>query len=296
MEILGGKLMDTFMDRLAHKLTAQEMIKANSAADAEEMNKLKSQIEGYQMILDRMQQLMDDSAEKLESGAEKFESGAAKIENAKVDDAQIGRLVDESIAKIEQMQQNEDSLEELRAVNEALKEELKAEIEKLALSIEDTKVDIEVAKAGIKEMRGSVEATKTCVEAAQVNLEESKNVIEESKVLTAESREAGSELREHVEDLKTLVEELKVSEDENKTAVFDRVKGVDDNVHRECVKVYRNVQAVVVDENGKQSDSFSYSFKEIKRKLGLVLNISIAALVAALGGLIFQVLVYLHII
>ena len=36
--------MDTFMDKLAQKLNAQEMIKANSAADAEEMDQLKSQL------------------------------------------------------------------------------------------------------------------------------------------------------------------------------------------------------------------------------------------------------------
>ena len=34
--------MDTFMDKLAQKLNAQEMIKANSAADAEEMDQLKA--------------------------------------------------------------------------------------------------------------------------------------------------------------------------------------------------------------------------------------------------------------
>ena len=39
--MFGGRLMDTFMDKLAQKLTAQEMIKANMAADAEEMNRLK---------------------------------------------------------------------------------------------------------------------------------------------------------------------------------------------------------------------------------------------------------------
>ena len=41
--MFGGRWMDTFMDKLAQKLNAQEMIKANSAADAEEMDQLKSQ-------------------------------------------------------------------------------------------------------------------------------------------------------------------------------------------------------------------------------------------------------------
>ena len=36
--------MDMFMDKLAQKLTAQEIIKANTAADVEELNKLKNQI------------------------------------------------------------------------------------------------------------------------------------------------------------------------------------------------------------------------------------------------------------
>ena len=40
--MFGGRWMDTFMDKLAQKLNAQEMIKANSAADAEEMDQLKA--------------------------------------------------------------------------------------------------------------------------------------------------------------------------------------------------------------------------------------------------------------
>ena len=49
--MFGGKWMDTFMDKLAQKLNAQEMIKANSAADAEEMNQLKNQLREYDECL-----------------------------------------------------------------------------------------------------------------------------------------------------------------------------------------------------------------------------------------------------
>ena len=49
--------MDTFMDKLAQKLNAQEMIKANSAADAEEMDQLKSQLREYDECLAQMQQV-----------------------------------------------------------------------------------------------------------------------------------------------------------------------------------------------------------------------------------------------
>ena len=39
--------MDTFMDNLAQRLSAQEMISANTAAEAEELNQLKVQVKDY---------------------------------------------------------------------------------------------------------------------------------------------------------------------------------------------------------------------------------------------------------
>ena len=46
--------MDMFIDKLAQKLTAQEMIKANMAADAEEMNKLKGKTKEYAEALEQI--------------------------------------------------------------------------------------------------------------------------------------------------------------------------------------------------------------------------------------------------
>lgn len=57
--------MDMFMDKLAQKLTAQEIIKANTAADIEELNRLKNQIAEYNECLAKLQKLIDDGAAKL---------------------------------------------------------------------------------------------------------------------------------------------------------------------------------------------------------------------------------------
>ena len=171
--------MDTFMDKLAQKLTAQEMIKANTAADAEEMERLKAEMKEYRDILTQMKQMVEDGSEKLQ--------------NAKVDGKEIDRLVQESIDKIEQIQQQQNT-EELQK------------------------------------------------------------------------------------------------------ALIDRISVSEENTHKECVKVYRNVQAVVVEENGKQTDSIAEVINSVKGKLNAVLGISIAALVVAVGGVVFQVLTRLHII
>lgn len=74
--------MDMFMDKLAQKLTAQEIIKANTAADVEELNKLKNQIAEYNECLGKLQKLIDD--------------GFGKLSGIHADDGEIGRLVREN--------------------------------------------------------------------------------------------------------------------------------------------------------------------------------------------------------
>ena len=59
--------------------------------------------------------------------------------------------------------------------------------------------------------------------------------------------------------------------------------------------MYRNVQAVVVEESNKQTEAVNAAATGLKGKLNAILGISIAALVAALGGIAFQVLTYLQV-
>ena len=159
--------MDTFMDKLAQKLNAQEMIKANSAADAEEMDQLKNQLREYDECLAQMQQ---ENTEKLQE------------------------LQQEYTTKLEEIRQNTEELEDLR---------------------------------------------------------------------------------KHLDE---------------------KLDGSDENVHKECVKVYRNVQAAVVEENEKQTEAIAGKIKEsLNGKLNGVLGVSIAALLVAAADIVLHVLSVLHI-
>lgn len=214
--------MDTFMDKLAQKLTAQEMIKANTAAETEEMNKLKDRNREYREILSRLQNLLSDSEEKLK--------------NAKVDGDAINRLVEESIAKIEQLQRNPEALGEM------------------------------------------------------------KTLLAEQKSFLENQLNGRQEYQSSLEEQKKALDELKGSLEEWNQTLGEKLLGLDENVHKECVKVYRNVQAVVVEENGKQTESVVKAVNELKGKLGTVFGVSVAALAFALGGVVFQVLVWLQIL
>ena len=189
--------MDTFIDKLVHKLTAHEMIKANSAADAAELQRTKSQLAKYEELLNQLREVGRLNAESAKQVRDLTAEGVAKLEDTR----KVEQLVDEAIAKIAQMQNAEVDMEQL----EAKLEELKASIQPML-----------------------------------------------------------DQLSEHV--------------------------------HKENVKVYRNVQAVVVDETTKVTDTLGKTVKSLSGKLTAVLTISIVALLASVAGLVFQILVYLHII
>lgn len=175
--------MDMFMDKLAQRMNAQEIIKANTAADTEEMNQMKTQLAAYNDCLKKLRVLIDE--------------GTEKIENTQVNGDEINRLVAESIEKIQSIQQNTTELEDLKM-------RLEGQLENL------------------------------------------------------------------------------------NTGVSEKMTASEENVHKECVKVYRNVQAVVVEESVKQKEAIAETAKateKLKGKINAVLGISIAALIVSLSGL-----------
>lgn len=228
--------MDTFMDKLAQKLNAQEMIRANSAADAEEMGKLRNQVAEYNECLAKMQKLLDE--------------GAQKLDGAQVNGEEINRLVEESIAKIGAMQKDTESIEHIKAALEKLNASLDAALE------------------GQKNTLGeALEAQKSSVAA----------VLEEQKTSVAAA----------LEEQKTSVT---AALEEQKTLLGTKLDDCNENVHKECVKVYRNVQAVVVEENGKQTENVVASVNKLKGKMNAVLGVSITAMILALASVVLQVL------
>ena len=199
--------MDTFMDKLAQKLNAQEMIKANSAADAEEMDQLKSQLREYDECLAQMQQV-NKELKAINQEMEKLMSETIAPE--------VTKLSEEGVAALQKLQQ--ENTEKL----EALGQQYTAKLEELQ-----------------------------------------------------QSTEVLDELQKHVDEKLSTTEE---------------------NVHKEYVKVYRNVQAVVVEENEKQTEAIAAKVKEnLGSKLNGVLGVSIAAVVLTVADIVLHVLSILHI-
>ena len=158
--------MDNFMDKLAQKFSAQEMIKANSQAEAEELKRLQMQVSEYEKILQEMRKLNYKNTELSEK---------------------LDLMIGDNADKIQGMKEDEQKLiAALRDLTDEQTRNREAELERK----EEERMEQERAKE-----------------------------IQKQADITA------------ITDL-----------------LEDKFQRSDDFVHKENVKVYRNVQAVVVDE------------------------------------------------
>ena len=210
--------MDNFMDKLAQKISAQEMIKANSQAEAEEMQRLQMQVSEYEKILQEMRKLNYRNTELSEKLDLMIGDNAGKIQNMKEEEQRL--------------------IAALRDLTDEQTRNREAELERR----------------------------------------------EEDRL----ERERAEEARKQT-DISAITDLL-----ENK---FQKS---DDFVHKENVKVYRNVQAVVVDEikrsvENAQSEQ-SVLKKELNAKPNKVLVISVISMLASAASVVLWALMVTGII
>lgn len=198
--------MDNFIDKLAQKFTAGEVIRANQAAEEQELRRLRQQVAEYENCLQEMRKLQLLNTETAESmkqlqlrNTETAESLKQLLEKSYAD---LDRLTRESLDKITQ--------------------------------------------------------------------------------LTVVNQDKGRE-----EELDRLLKALEANQKE----IADWFKRADDFLHKENVKVYRNVQAVVVEENKAKTEAILAAQEATARKYyGKTKWLLLLTFLAAVTGVSIQIL------
>lgn len=110
--------MDTFIDRLSHKKSSQEMIQANSAADAAKMEQLQNQVTEYDALLQDMRKVNLKAAENME---------------------QMQQVIEEALKKIEAVKEADDTKDTIdtKAEIEELFAEIKKQMEEISMRSDD---------------------------------------------------------------------------------------------------------------------------------------------------------------
>lgn len=205
--------MDNFMDKLAQKLNAQEMIKANAAAEAAQMSKMQSQIAEYDEALQEIRKIGLKNVEAADNLNQLISESTQKIDE----------LTKESLAKIEAIQMQDKS------------EELEKKLQENSASIEQN----------LKDNNAQIEGKF-------------------------------KELAESIQSNKQEIEEL--------------LKKTEEYVHTEDVKVYRNVQAVVVEETAKQTEMLTKVQSASDKKMTVVMVFAILAFAGVAVDIILQII------
>ncbi len=243
--------MDTFIDKITGKFSSGDVIKANAEAEARQLEAYKARVEELEKAVSDMRRLSLKCVETNEATGQLVQCAIEKIEEVK---GESGGIDCESLEKI---------LTELST----LKESVDSNFGKIEESKRESQsIDSE-----------SLEKILTELSTLKESVDSNFGKIEESK------RESQSIDSESLEKILTELSTLKESVDSN-------FKKTEEESHKENVRVYRNVQAAVVDELKQQSEAIALQHVHIEKKMKGIKPIAIIALV--LSGLNFCAVVF----
>lgn len=216
--------MDNFMDKIAQKLNSQDMIRANAAADAAELETLETQMA---MFKEQMEKYDDCLQEMRKLNLKNIESAQGVRHLADQANEKFGKAVEEMEAtSVSKIQEASD------------------------LSIVGIRQTSDASIAGINQ------------------------TVEESLAKIAEIKENTANLEAITETMTGVQEKLEQS-----------FKSLEDFLHTDNVKVYRNVQAAMIEELEKQTAEFREAQEKNAGNTRLLLPFVIITMILALSNL-----------
>lgn len=90
--------MDTFIDKLAQKRNAQEMIRANSAAEAAKMAQMQDQLKSYDEVMQEIRRVNLKTSENVESVSRVLSECMEKLKGLEAEKKDVGNVEQELAA------------------------------------------------------------------------------------------------------------------------------------------------------------------------------------------------------
>ena len=238
--------MDNFIDKIAQKFNAQELIKANSQAEAAQNKRLEQQVAEYEKILQEMRKLnyknteIADRIEEIISGVDGV-GAAVAVQSDEELVASVKALSEKFDALIAEEGEDEEGDVQrittvLRAVSEKMESLIADNSEKIDNLKENDERVINTIKSFIEDQDKDREAERERFEAERARLDE-----ERSRFAAERERYE----QERIERERQAEEQSQNDAQEMAQVLDEKFKQSEDFFHKESVKVYRNVQAVV---------------------------------------------------
>lgn len=361
--------MDSFIDKLAQKFTAQEIIKANSSAEAEELRRTREQVKQYEACLEEMKNVNESMKESLEMLEQTLSLDLEKIGQIQIPTDDITAAWEGSVngitaviaenmneikavqneAKLQQDLAQEQMSGQLQSIQDMVAGQMSEQLNTMADRVNGQLQSVQSNLSGqmyeqLQEMQnavaGQVSEQMQGMQSSQMDVAERLQKIQEvqgklvgqilsqmqdvqgimeaqdklstqitgqlhavqdkllsqmkaERALAAAAQEDKDKFSEA--QLATLKEQsasqLESMKEQLSSQLGEQKEHISDFVHKENVKVYRNVQAVVVDEANKQYESMSTMINKMTAKNRLMTRLAGACL--ACSGLSLAATVFL---
>lgn len=365
--------MDSFIDKLAQKFTAQEIIKANSSAEAAELKRAREQVQQYEVCLEEMKTVNESMKESLAKLEQTLSLDLEKFGQMQIPTDDISAVIAENMnalkatqneAKLQQDLAQEQMSGQLRDIQDKLSGQLAGQIQSIqdcvsgqlgeqlqgmqsnmagllydqmqgvkgnmaeqiqgiqgaqytmAEQVQGIQENVSGQLQGIREqqdklngqMLGQMQDMQQVQEAQEklsIQITGQLHAVQDKilqqmraeRALIAASQEEGNKFSEAQiavlkEQSNAQLESLKAQLDgQLESQLGTQKEQIADYVHKENVKVYRNVQAVVVDETGKQIESMNSLVNKVMAKNQMMMRLVIASV--ACSGLSFAAALFL---
>ena len=292
--------MDNFMDKLAKRFNAGELIQANGEAEARENQRMKQQMDEYDKVIQEIRRLNLKTIEVSEQVSQMAACSIEQIEAYQMplpaepvkadyteEFAGVSDKVDQS-AQETQRQIQESAQETRRQVSESVQQtrkQLEDVSYRFEASLSQTEASIVQLESGINQIGAALsrvelgnDTNQKAVESAIRNLE---------VLLTEKEKEGETEQeQESAKQIKEMIVNVRLYLDEVQ-------KHVEDYTHKESVKVYRNVQAAMNEQLNRKArdlnDHMDQIEKEVQKNKGMKGLVVLAVLLSA-ASLVIQIL------
>ena len=278
--------MDNFMDTLADRYNAQEMIRANSQADTMQMEGLEEQVEAYEAVLQEMRKLNYKNAELTEKmytlvdeSIEKVRTLSIEAKEGDADAAAISKEMSESVTdalneamnqviastnaladKVEEIKEQPASVSATPQTDNLAAESINAGIASVNDNIAVLNADVSATSSAVASVKEKTDTIDTYVRGLFESVEATKSALLKLSEKTAESSEQGQEVDSEalnnamasIDELKESIRTLKAGQDESKNSLktsFDSaIYGLKQD-NREIVEFMQRMNSNIVAKN-----------------------------------------------
>ncbi len=299
--------MDNFMDKLAKRFNAGELIQANGEAEARENQRLKDQMNEYDKVIQEIRRLNLKTIEVSEQVSQMAACSIEQIESYQVpvsgDDysedytedfanikSELAQIQDEFIGLSRKV--DETAGETRRQVEEytgQARKQLEDATYRLEAALSHTESSVAQLEAAMNQMGATIsrvelgnDTNQKAVESAIHNLE---TMLAEKEKDDGQEQESAKQIKEMIVNVRLYLDEVQ--------------KHVEDYMHKESVKVYRNVQAAMNEQISLKTrdlnDHIDQIQKEVQKSKGTK-GLVVLAVILSGASLAIQILQMLGIL